>query len=677
MVEPIFLYTINAQEEVLSDTTVDELFNLSLDEFLDIVITPSKLPQPENYATQKIDVISAREIETSVSGNRNLCEIIGNLPGSSVTVLSRNDVNWGTYGGIGPKYSTFMLQGIPVDAFVDPMSLDNNIIKQIEVQRGPASVIYPNYLSQDYAGTQSPLAGTVNLILKSKIDKRKTMFKTAYGSYNTLNEQIYHENRINNLNYFFGLYHETSEYTNYGTEGSWLQMNESPEYKKTKIYGGLTYFLDKDEKQKIMLFYQKTKHIGSAGRLYRGFDHEYGTFNAGYDLQLNNNLHLQSHIGIRSYDRSWQESQFGVIDTLRSTEGVNQFIIPVDLSLTWSHGKNNLLILGGDYQTALYETWSDPLLGYKLYSNKSTTSQNGIYIKEDWRPVKGLSFSAGMRLNSIITHVSMVNSGFSYDNSSSWKKILWSTGARYNINDWVSVFANSGTSFAPPSLKSSSGTISMAYLGIPGYNGQLPNPNLKPEKGFSADAGADFMLPTNIRISTRLFYTVLNDAIIDNIVSRNPSQTQSINTESSSTGCEIELTHRVNKTFSWYINGTYIDSNVENHLNPDQNDVQIPFSPNSIANLGINYYSKSGFTATSAFNYNGGFYDGITKTDYTWFTPGFVLNVYLSQVFSRKDSYTAEVFAQLYNLTNNDYEMPWQFKNPGFSGMYGIRLTIN
>ena len=59
--------------------------------------------------------------------------------------------------------------GLPIDAFIDPMSLDLSAVESIEVQRGAASVLYPNYLSQDFAGNQSPLAGTVNLILKEKL----------------------------------------------------------------------------------------------------------------------------------------------------------------------------------------------------------------------------------------------------------------------------------------------------------------------------------------------------------------------------------------------------------------------------------------------------------------------------------------------------------------------------
>ncbi|NJO91760.1 MAG: TonB-dependent receptor plug domain-containing protein [Chloroflexia bacterium] len=197
----------------------------------EVIITATKTPQSPGNVTQKIDIIDSKDIGNIVSGNRNVSEVMRYKPGSSVTALSRNDANWGTYSGIGAKYSTYMLQGLPVDAYVDPMSIDLSAISRIEVQRGPASVLYPNYLSQDFAGNQSPLAGTVNLILKDKIDKSLTRVSTSYGSYNTLNGQFYHQGNNKSINYFTGASYESSDYTNYGTDPSWLNMQKNPEYK--------------------------------------------------------------------------------------------------------------------------------------------------------------------------------------------------------------------------------------------------------------------------------------------------------------------------------------------------------------------------------------------------------------------------------------------------------------
>ncbi len=671
----LFLTNSSIAQDTIPNTSVEDLFTLSLDDFLEVVITPSKLARSVDDVTQKVDVIQSNDIDQVVSGNRNICEIISKLPGVSVSVLSRNDANWGTYGGIGPKYSTYMVQGLPVDAFIEPMSIDLNAIDRIEVQRGPASVMYPNYMSQDFAGNQSPLAGTVNMILKDRFDRSKTSFQTSVGSYNTLNSKFYHQNISNNVHYYAGATYEMSDYTNYGIDGSWLNMQKNPEYSKTKIYGGMTLFFGKEEKQKLTVYSQGTFHKGDAGRVYKGFHNQYGIVNVGYDAKLSDRLSLQSHLGIRSYDRAWQESTFGVVDTLNSDNGVKQLIVPVDISLTIAHGRSNALVMGLDYQSARYSTWTDPVNGIFLFGNISDAMQGGLYLQEEWRPVSGLTLRGGLRYSYIRNTIALENFGKPLSEKLSWDKILWSAGLRYKLHEKVSVYLNSGTSFSTPALKSIGGTIPMSDLGVPGRNGQLPNPDLKPESGIGTDLGFDFTLPSHIKIGVRAFYTILKDGIVDNVVSQNPSQSQSINTESVAGGGELEISQKVNSIISWYANATHMLSSIQNEINADQHQTEIPFSPQFVLNGGGIVQFPFGLTITPAVNYNGGYFDGISKSGRTKYVPGWVFNTYISQQFIR-DGFDLECFARLYNLTNNDYHLPWQFKNPGFSAMLGLKITF-
>ncbi len=654
----ISLLQVFAQESVKDTITIEV-----------ITVTASKTPQSVGNVTQKIDVIDSKEIGKVVSGNRNISEVLMYKPGASVSTLSRNDANWGTYGGIGAKYSTYLLQGLPIDAFVDPMSLDLSAIDRIEVQRGPASVIYPNYLSQDFAGNQSPLAGTINLILKEKINKPLTSFSTAYGSYNTLIGQFYHQGKTQNLNYYAGANYESSDYTNYGTANSWLNMQKNPEYKKTKLFGGATWYPAGNDKQKFTLFVNKTFHTGDAGRVYRGFDNEYGTINAGYSITLNDRMNLQAHMGIRNYNRSWQESNFGVIDTLKSNNGVDQTIVPVDISLTIKHGKENLFIVGSDYQGANYSTWTDPLQGYQSYGNKSTALQSGIYAQEELH-ISNLIWRAGIRYNYMKNNIELVDGGAPGETTKEWNSFLWSTGLKYKFNNDFSLFANAGNSFLTPGLKSTGGTIRLSDKGVIGRNGQLPNPNLKPESGLGIDAGADVSLPANFKVSVRGFYLTVNDAIIDNVVSQNPSQTQSINAgQTTSKGVETEVKQLITNNIQWFVNYTFMKTEVKDAGT-------VPFAPEQVANLGVNLSTSYGLSFSPYLNYNNGFYDSSDKASRCFFKPGTLLNINVSQVLAKTESYEVEVFGNFYNVTNNKYEMPWQFQNPGFSMMTGIKATF-
>lgn len=669
------ILSVNLQAQGIDSST--DYFQLSLEELGNVVVTPSKLPQSSGNVTQKVDIIGRKELETSVSGMRNLCELISRLPGVSISVLSRNDANWGTYGGIGPKYSTYMLQGLPIDAFIDPLSLDANILERIEVQRGPASMLYPNYLSQDFAGNQSPLAGTVNLILKEKVNDSKTVLSGSGGSYNTIQAELYHEDQEGPLNYFCGTFYETSDYTNYGSAGSWLNMQKNPEYQKTKVYGGLTLFLDKGETQKLSVFAQGTVNQGDAGRIYRNFDNSYGTVNVGYTAAVSKRLYMQTRLGLRTYDRMWQESLFGGADTLKSTQGVTQRILPADLSLTWNHGKSNGLCVGVDYQNAAYSTWIDSLAGIRLAGNHASASQTGFYLQEEWRPSPGLLVRGGLRYAVITNSIDLINGADPGTDGLRWGKLLWSLGSRYSITDKIGVYVNGGSSFTPPGLKSIAGTIPLRDLGVPGRNGQLPNPGLMPENGLGFDAGFDVDFRERSSLGIRGFYTLVDDAIVENMVSQNPSQSQSINSGSaSSLGGEIELSMAHGEVFSWFANLTYLFTQTVNDQDADQNNAEIPFSPDLIMNLGAMLTTPFGLTIVPHANYNSGFYDATSLTRRTFYKPGFLLNLFASQRIVSFSHGSLECFARLYNLTDNDFELPWQFRNSGFSGMFGLRITV-
>lgn len=641
----------------------------------EVVITGSKQYRSIGNTTQKIDVISSQKIVLSFSGNNNIAEFIAMKPGASVSVLSRNDANWGTYAGIGPKYGTYMLNGLPVDAFVDPMSLDLMAAERIEIQRGPASVLYPAYLSQDFAGIQSPLTGTINIILQEHIDRRETAFRTSYGSYNTFNTQAYHQDKRDNLNYFAGVNYESSDYTNYGTEDSWLNMQKDPEYIKMKLYGGANFFYGTDNKNKFGVFVNKTKHKGDAGRVYRGFEHNYTSVNISQRSEINKNLSFNASSGIRIYDRTYQSSFYNQIDSFVSNDGVYQRIIPADINLTLDHGANHSLIVGVDYQNAQYYTFSDPGIGYDQYGNKSRAFQYGIYAQEELN-FGGLTARGGIRYNFLQTSIDLISGGNPGEPVTSYQNFLWSGGLKYSLESGISIFANAGNSFIAPGLKAMGGTIALEDEGVAGMHGQLPNPDLRSESGLGSDFGVNAKLFKNLKLSARGFYMKVDDAVVDVRVNEDPSQSRSINAgNSSSTGFEVEASHTFNDLLSWFVNYTYMKTEISND-NEDQNGAEIPFAPEHVANAGFTVTTNFGLSLNTWLNYNGGFYDSNSISGRKEFVPGVVINTFVSQRIVEKESFSTELFVQGYNLTNNSFELPWQFQNTGIAVNAGFNIVF-
>ncbi len=675
-----FLYNNNSYAQKVDSVDVQQFLEMSISELLNIeIITSSKIPRFSSDITQKVDVVSGQQISTIISGNRNIAEFIQYLPGASVKVLSRNDANWGAYGGIGPKYSTYMVQGLPVDAFIDPMSIDEMAIQHIEIQRGPASVLYPVYLSQDFAGNQSPLAGTVNLILNETVDNPQTMVSLAYGSYNTFTGKAYHENTFGRLNVFGGISYEKSDYINYGSADSWLNMLKNPEYQKEKAFVSATLYIDKAKRHKISLFGNQTIHWGDAGRKNREYNNFYSIVNTSYSAKLSANFEITFKTGLRWYDRTWQEDYYNtnLDQSLRETDGVEQMIIPADLSITLNHFNNSNMTVGADYQQTSYLTWVQPVNQVDQTLNDASASQMGIYIQEELQLNK-LTLRGGGRFNYInyeIEKLGGVPPGLS---SQSWNVVLWSAGGKYRLSEKISFYTNIGNSLMSPGLKSIGGTLPLSAMYVTGMNGQLPNPDLKPENGISFDLGIDTELPFNIYTSFRAFNTAISHAIIDNVISQNPSQTMSVNTDGKTVGrgFEFSVNQRIEEKIDWFANITYTKSEIIDPDNPDQDGAEVPFVPEIMSNAGITFFLPYNIVVTPRIHFGGGIYDSSSKISRIYYESKEVFNLFISKTFIFAKDIKLNSFVRLYNITNNKYDMPWQFRDPGFNLTLGIKIIL-
>jgi iron complex outermembrane recepter protein len=640
----------------------------------EVVVTASKVPQATDTLTQKVDVITQKEMDQVTYGNRNITELFSYQPGTFVDVLSRNDANWGSYGGLGPKYNTFMLDGVPIDNMVDPMALDVWALEKAEVQRGPAAVMYSNYLSMDFAGNQSPLAGTTNLILKDIIDQPLTRMAFGYGSYNTFNGRVYNQGRSGNFNYFLGATYEKSDYTNYGTANSWLHMLDDPDYQKVKVYFKTTYLFDRDD-HKISLFGNHTQHTGDVGRPNRDYDNQYDTLNAAYSNQINTMLNTQLKVGYRYYDRRWGEDNYPTSLSLREHDGVKQQIIPVDLAFNLNHWGKSLFTVGSDYQKATYETYAEAN-GISTKGNDINAYNWGLYAQEKlvWEK---FDFRLGGRFNTMQQHYDLISGTTPAETEQSWNKVLWSAGVRYNALKELAFYGNVGTSFQPPSAKSLGGTLMPQDKNVPGKNGQLPNPGLQPESGTGYDLGMDTRFFGNLTFSLRGFLNQVNDAIVENVVSRDPSQSQSVNAGNSTAyGLEAELKHRPTDYLSWFANLTLTKSTIKNDVDPDQDGSEVPFVPDYVGNVGVTTYLPWELTVSAYLHCVGHYYDSSSKAYRQSFGPYQTINMKFQKGLYKTKDYGIDLIVDLINLTNSQYEMPWQFKDPGFSAFGTVEFRF-
>ncbi len=656
----------------VEDLSLDELVDdVSLEDLANIVVTDTKVAQSRNSVTQNIVVLLGDEEDRHPAPQRNLAERLGHVSGQFVNVLSRNDANWGSYAGLGPKYNSYLLDGLPIDSFVEPMSLDPWAFERTEAHKGPASVLYGNYLSMDFAGNEAPLAGTTNLILKDKVEETKTRLQASYGSYHTAALRAYHQGSQGNLDYFVGASGEDSDYSQYGNANSWLQTVEDPDYRKSKIYGKLSYAFGRDD-HRLSLFAHHSGHDGDMGRPNRDFDHHYELFNLVYNNRLNDHLHLQAKLGERRYQRQFSNDNFPASLAFTGSDATEQRIRPLDLALSIEHWNNALLTVGVDYQTVDYSTTAGAVDGLQRLTNDVEGSSQGFYVQEkvqlgDW------VLRAGVRHYNIEHDYNILGALTPDTAGREWRDDLWSIGARYNIAETLSIYGNAGSSFMAPAAKQIGGTVADPNTD----SGQLANPALDAESGVGRDLGIAWQPLPSLELGARLFQNQVSSAIVDNVVRAIPSQALASNAgELRANGIELDLRHSPTDSLSWFTNLTLNRSRAKQPANADEDGAEIPFVPDLVANVGLWWDGPGAVRISSYYQWVGRYYDSTAQSSRIALGSYGLLNLRADKPLWSSSGQELRLFVELNNLTDREPELPFGFRDPGFSGQVGVDLRF-
>ncbi|MGV3590151.1 MAG: TonB-dependent receptor plug domain-containing protein [Gammaproteobacteria bacterium] len=665
LVLPLLALPLRLFAQDLGDLSLSELVDLvSLEDLANIVVTDTKLPQDAGSVTQNIVVLTADILESQPVQFRNAAEFLRPISGQFVNVLSRNDANWGSYGGLGPKYNSWLLDGLPIDSFVEPMSLDPWAFARVEAHKGPASVLYSNYLTMDFAGNTAPLAGTTNLILREHIDVARTRMQAGIGSHDTRTLRLYHQGRQGNLSYFGGLFTETSDYRQYGVPLSWLQTTEDPDYRKRKYYGKVSWQFDRED-HTLSLFAHRTDHDGDMGRPNRGFDHEYALWNLVYANRMSAAWHLQFKAGERRYQRRFQNDAWPISVALTGSERTTQRIRPLDFTLGWMHHSDSLLTLGADYQRIDYVTDSRAgTSGVAMRSNDAGATSRSIYIQEKMQ-FDRLVLRGGLRHNTLEHHYALLGSQLPATHGVDWSDTLWSIGARWNLRDDLSLYANAGSSFMAPAAKQIGGTVADAARD----SGQLPNPGLRAERGVGRDAGIEWQATSMLSVGLRLFHNDIGSAIVDNAARLSPSQSLAVNTGSAeTTGLDLDLSVRMSDALLLYVNSTLTQAELEDPANADQDGVLVPFVPRRVANAGFNLQRPSGLVLSAYYQWVDRYHDSASRLARGNFGNYGVLNLRLLYPLLRSGAQELDLLIDLNNLGGSRHDLPFGFRATGFNG---------
>ncbi len=334
--------------------TLEELFNLTIDELLNLCITTSSKKE-ESLKETPAYVIVLTSSEIDALNFTSLEEVVNYITGlSTLTANGNTYTTTASRGNSSPLYDVnnlLLFDGIPLynmyHGSYDYNFIPLSSIKQIEVVKGSNSVLY---------GTNA-MINVINIIPKENAEGENSFSgRIKYGSYNTISGQGTLVGQKENIR--FGIFSD-------------INMSEGEE---------LTYFHRTDGSE---FDFQRVKKAGSiAGYAeYRGFK-----------------------LNILSVNRQYKSLFNTALDTLLFNSGENVFSIPyannVDefqnmFSLSYSNDITDQfgVRIRGSYQNYLQ------LRSYRQNIRKFTTE--GFFNEAElmWTPNERLSTIIGVHFN--------------------------------------------------------------------------------------------------------------------------------------------------------------------------------------------------------------------------------------------------------------------------------------
>ena len=637
----IFIESVYPQvKDVKAEAKLDQM---SLDELLNIcVIVAGNRPQKISEAPAIVSVITAQEIREM--GFSNLYEILSFVPGINITETYYGSTMINCRGQLQTHYnnkSLLLLNNHPLfdstygNYFLEQIPID--IIKRIEIIRGPGSVLY---------GTNA-YSGVIKIITKSPHEMNGGKVSFATGSFNTISPT-----------FTFG-----KDYKDFSLAAS-ISLVDSK---------GWPFKLDRDEE-------------GRSGSLNYENDYLNGMISLKYKKLTSNFCFFNS-----------SRDKMGIIGTFAST-GKRDFTgFSGDISLPVISGKKLSLNVYGNFDSIkrkeLFD-WYPPFEGLKELGigekeeMKSNGSKTGVEIQGLYNLGEKVRFTGGISYEYLYTapqifykygtdiispfgsstylesHTSYDIAGYLQVEADITKQIGAIVGMRYTRNKIY------GSKFVPRMgiILKTNDKLALKIL----YGEAFRNPyffekyvdtknvlygdeNLLPEHIKTLDIGIDFLFSPKNSLRVNVFFTSTKDEITRDIILELGSNGQNINIAryvngkgNNYQGIEGEIKGSFVKNLEYQANVSWV-TGIKHDL-----DNTIEFIPEFSMNYGFNWEIDRNLSLNNILQYIGP-REGILTDNTKFKTAGYTL---INSILSYRPSDSVILQLEGKNLLNTHYFHP-------------------
>lgn len=607
----------------------------------------------------------------------NLDEAFVKIPGVYVGRLS----------GIGSTTSQTVMRGVnaanSVAVLVDCVQVNDSyngsvtwsaipvdMVKRVEVLRGPASVLYGG----------NALAGVINIITKD-VDKTSVNLKLSYGSNNTQNHSLYVAGKASdkldfNVNYekkktdgyitdpvlsskaVFGA--ETTT-TNTGAK-RWIIGNKGKrQWDENTVGVGFKYHFDESKSLALDFTKNEYEYSYSAPTSYFGDDiiKKAGTYfstpgeKASNKYNMTYNDSKNGWKAVVGYSDQYKQHDTSISKATDSSKPNTRFSF--DLQKNQTISANNNAVFGLNYRkdemdATVYKLADKFNSDSKIAVDSMASGTNksfSAYVMDEHKFSDRWTATAGLRYDKWSTDGRILlpnkTEAINYDESTydNWSPSL---SVMYKPEADSSVYLSWGKAFEAPSLYRmySSSYSSNVY--------NIANPNLKPQKAETFELGYKKDLNNKSAIGVSVYDTKYKGLLYKNslgvVDGMNATCYQNAG-EAEAKGFELELNHNFDDKWSAFLNYTYQNPVIKKALKATEKDKYVTAIPKEVFRAGVTYsddkwsgmltgeYISKRFSKTD----NSDTVNGV----YGSYDPYFIMNMDISYSFNKNYTLTASV----------------------------------
>ncbi len=594
----------------------------------EVVITASKFAKSKRETGKVITVINADQL--NLAAGKDLAQVLNEQVGLVINGANSNaGKDKSVYlRGAKSEYTLILVDGIPL---TDPSSVSGGAydlrllsldqVERIEIMKGSQSTLYGS----------DAVAGVINIITKTESEKPiGANARIGYGTYNTFQAAAGLAGYVKDINYRIG-------YSRFSTDG----LSEAKETGAGSFdndgssQDGLTanFNIEAVKNLSIRPFIRYTRFTGQ---------YDAGAFTDDTQNRYEGNLFNTGGLIFYKFNKGTLQTQYTFDETNRLFDG--------SYGKSEYTGKFNHLEIFGDYQI------NKPL---RVLAGAS---------KQDYKMLDKTSVEIDPRITIYSLYAALTGS---------WNNFSVETGTRFNHHSKFGshttysvnpvyvyrkhkLFINLSTGFKAPSLYQL-------------YGQYGANPNLKPERSQSIEAGVSGLLYNN-KLEWQVTY--FNRSIQDVVVYTNGTNNNLDKQDDH--GTEAELTIHANKRFkvrTWY---TYVTGQVTTKTpTGDTTFYNLIRRPKHAAGINLSYGISDKWKVSSFLQVIG------TRTDLyfdltTYSNKAANLEAYtlLDVSFQYQATKNFELFFSGRNLFNTQYQEVYGYNTLGLTASGGLHVTF-